>query len=440
MNIKQKFARYVSQNILGMIGLSCYILADSFFISKAQGANGLTALNLVLPLYNLIFAIGSMIGVGAAIRYSIAKFTDAKEADKYLPNALFFTTVIGLIFSMIGIFLPGQLLQLLGADAVIVEVGTSYIRIFMIFAPIFMWNYVANAYVRNDGAPTVAMLATLLSSLFNIIFDYILMFPLHMGMSGAALATAFSPIVGIGICCIHLCSSKSHVKLKFCFPSIKRLWKSCQLGVSAFVAEMSSGVITIVFNFLILGLAGNVGVAAYGVVANVSLVAVSVFNGIAQGSQPLISDSYGKKDMKAVHTLRNLSFILSVVLAAVIYGLLFLFADHVIEVFNQDHNMEFAAYARVGVKLYFTGIFFAGANIVGSSFFSATEKVREAFAVSMLRGFILITISAFVMSALFGMNGVWLAYMVAELSTCMVMVMFLVRGRGVMNEKKIASV
>ncbi len=429
MNVKKQFTKYVSQNILGMIGLSCYILADSFFISKAQGANGLTALNLVLPLYNLIFAIGSMIGVGSAIRYSIEKFHNGKDAEKYLPNAIFFTTVIGLIFSLIGIFLPAQLLQLLGADAVIVETGTVYTRIFLLFAPFFMWNYVANAYVRNDGAPTIAMLATLLSSLFNIVFDYVLMFPLNMGMAGAALATALSPVIGIGICMLHLLSKKSNVAFHICVPSIKRLFKACQLGVAAFVAEMSSGVITMVFNFLILGLAGNVGVAAYGVVANISLVAVSVFNGIAQGSQPLISDSYGKGVTKDVHTIRNMSLAVSIAAATIIYVLLVLFSSPIIEVFNQEHNLEFAEYAKVGVRLYFIGIFFSGLNIVGSSFFSATEKVREAFAVSIMRGFVLITVAAFVMAAVWGMTGVWLAYAAAELATCAMMVVMLGRKR-----------
>lgn len=424
MNIKKQFTKYVSQNILGMIGLSCYILADSYFISKAQGANGLTALNLVLPLYNLIFAIGSMIGVGSAIRYSIEKYTNQVEAEKYLFNAICFMTVIGLMFTMVGIFLPSQLLTVLGADAAIVETGTTYTRIFMLFSPVFMWNYLANAYTRNDGAPTVAMLATLLSSLFNIVFDYVLMFPLNMGMAGAALATAFSPIVGISVCSVHLLSKKSQVKLRTCVPSIRRLGRSCQLGIAAFVSEMSSGVITLAFNFLILKLTGNIGVAAYGVVANISLVAVSVFNGVAQGSQPLISECYGKGRKKEVMTLRTMSFVVSLVAAAVIYALLFAGADPIIGIFNHDHNAEFAAYANTGIKLYFLGIFFAGLNIVGSSFFSATEHASAAFWISILRGFVLILFFAFFMSSMWGMNGVWLAYMAAELGTCAVMTYF----------------
>lgn len=106
MSIKKKFAKYVSLNVLGMLGLSCYIIADSYFIAKAQGTNGLTALNLVLPVYNIIFAIGSMIGVGSAIRYVVEKAQQRKTADNYLFNAIAFTTVIGLMFSFIGLVFP----------------------------------------------------------------------------------------------------------------------------------------------------------------------------------------------------------------------------------------------------------------------------------------------------------------------------------------------
>lgn len=430
MNVKKQFTKYVSQNILGMIGLSCYILADSYFISKAQGANGLTALNLVLPIYNLIFAIGSMIGVGSAIRYVVAKSKDDKKADNYFFNALFFTFVIGVIFAIIGVVFPDRILQLLGADETIVKTGTSYTRIFMAFAPLFMWNYVANAYVRNDGAPSVAMIATLSSSLFNIVFDYVLMFPLNMGMAGAALATAFSPIVGIGVCLTHLLSKRSHVKLKVCTPSIKMLIRSVQVGVSAFVAEISSGVITLVFNFIILALAGNVGVAAYGVVANVALVVVAVFNGIAQGSQPLISESFGSGNKEEVKTLRNLSFITSIVSATILYIVIFVFTANIVAIFNGENDLQLANYANVGTRLYFIGIFFAGLNIVGSSYFSAVEQVKDAFIISILRGFVLIIGFAFLLSALFKMTGVWLAYAVAEGVTALVMLVLICKKKS----------
>lgn len=428
MNVKKQFMKYVSLNILGMIGLSCYILADSYFISKAQGANGLTALNLVLPLYNLIFAIGAMIGVGSAIRYSVGRSKGDSDSEKYVWNAVAWNGIIGAVFIIIGVFLTEPLLRLLGADDEIVRVGVPYTRIFMMFAPMFMWNLTANAYVRNDGAPHIAMIATLSSSLFNIVFDYVLMFPLGMGMRGAALATALSPVIGIAICLTHLLSKKSNVRLKLCMISVKKLVMSCQVGVSAFVAEISSGVITLVFNYIILSIAGNVGVAAYGVVANVALVVVAVFNGVAQGSQPLISDSYGKGDERDVKTLRNMSLITGFVCAVVLYVFLYLFTDGIVAVFNGENDAMLAEYAHTGVRIYFIGIFFSGLNIIGSSFFSAVEKVKGAFTVSMLRGFVLIILSAFILSALLGMTGVWMAYAVAEAITCIIMFMFMRKG------------
>ena len=219
----KQFTKYVSQNMLGMLGMSLYILADTYFISKAVGSNGITALNLVLPLYNLIFAIGAMIGVGSAIRFVIERGKKNPDADGYFFHALICAFFISLIFVFIGIFLPDKLVALLGGDAEIIQTGTSYTRIFMCFSPFFMWNHICNAFVRNDKNPSIAMAATLFSSLFNIVFDYILMFPLGLAMKGAALATGFSPVVGILICCIHFFSRKSTIKLIPVLPSIKKL-------------------------------------------------------------------------------------------------------------------------------------------------------------------------------------------------------------------------
>ena len=287
----KKFVKYVSQNMLGMVGMSVYILADTYFISVAVGTDGITALNLVLPVYNMIFAIGAMMGVGSAIRLVIERNQEHPNADGYFFHALSWALIVGLLFILVGIFFPDKLIALLGGDAEIVAVGKNYTRIFMSFAPFFMWNYICNAFVRNDGNPSIAMAATLFSSLFNIVFDYVLMFPLGLSMEGAALATALSPVVGILICCIHFRSEKCTVKFKPMPPSLRKILFCCQFGVSSFVGEISSGVITVVFNMIILGLAGNTGVAAYGVVANTSLVAVALFNGIAQGSQPLVSEA-----------------------------------------------------------------------------------------------------------------------------------------------------
>lgn len=417
MTVGRQFGKYVSQNILGMVGISLYILADTFFISMAKGADGITALNLVLPLYSLIYAIGAMIGVGSAIRFKILRAKGEESAETYFFNALVFALLASGVFMIIGGIFPEQLIRALGGDEVIIKVGTSYTRIFMSFAPFFMWNHICNAFVRNDGAPSVAMTATVVSSLFNIVMDYVLMFPFGLGMVGAALATAISPIIGILICCVHFFSKKSTIHFRWGVPSVKKMCQSCQLGISAFVGEISSGVTTIVFNMLILSIAGNTGVAAYGVVANTSLVAISVFNGVSQGAQPLISEYYGRGEKAAVKRLLRMGVVTSLVLALSIVGTVWWLAGDIVAVFNSEKDAVLAAYGIEGIRLYFLGFLFAGINIIGTGFLSAVEAAKMAFFTSILRGFVAIILSAVLMSMLFGMTGVWLAFPVAELIT-----------------------
>lgn len=417
MSEKRLFFKYVSQNILGMVGISLYILADTFFIAQGVGADGITALNLVLPIYSLIFAVAAMIGTGASIRFAVARSRGSQDADAYFMNAILCSAAIGFLMTLAGLLVPDKIVALMGGDASIVAVGSVYTRIFMAFTPFFMWNSICNAFVRNDGAPTTAMMATLLSSLFNIVADYVLVFPLGLGMAGAALATAISPILGILICGTHFCGKKNTISFRLARPSLKRLAYSCQVGVSAFTGEISSGVTMTALNFIILGLAGNVGVAAYGVVANTSIVALSAFNGVSNGCQPLISSFYGRGDWKKARNILRYGILSSLALSSLILMAIFLWTDPIASIFNREGDPTLASYARRGLRLYFVGFLFAGINTLGAGALSATEAAREAFAASVLRGFVAILACAFGLSALLGLDGVWMAFPAAELLT-----------------------
>ena len=188
MSLTKQYFKYVSQNIFGLLGTSCYILADTYFISQAAGTSGVALLNLCLPIYNFIFAIGSMLGLGAATRYAILRAQGDERSERYFSNALLWALVFALPFMLAGIFCPEVLLRFMGGDAEIVALGVGYARIFLLFTPFFMCNYIVASFVRNDGDPSLAMVATLCGSLFNVVFDYIFMFPMGLGLPGAALA------------------------------------------------------------------------------------------------------------------------------------------------------------------------------------------------------------------------------------------------------------
>jgi putative MATE family efflux protein len=430
MNLTKQFFKYVSQNIFGLLGTSCYILADTYFIAQAAGTDGVTLLNLCLPIYNLIFAFGSMIGLGAATRYAILRAQGDARAQRYFSNAIFSVCILAVPFMLVGIFRPDGLLRLMGGDADIVALGMNYARIFLMFTPFFMCNYVVASFVRNDGDPSLAMVATLSGSLFNVVFDYIFIFPMGLGLPGAALATAISPILSIAVCSAHFIKKSNTITFVRKAPSVRLLAQSCQLGISGFVGELSSGVTTTVFNFLLLRLAGNVAVAAYGVVANFALVATAIFNGVAQGAQPLVSQCYGKNEMAGARKLLLLGCGTALGLAALLYGVVFGYTDVLTALFNSENSALMATFAHSGMRIYFVGYFFAGCNIVAAGYLGAVNRPAEASITSLYRGMVAIVVCSLVLSALFGMNGVWAAFPVSEAITLALTVFLLKRKAG----------
>ena len=430
MNLTKQFFKYVSQNIFGLLGTSCYILADTYFIAQAAGTDGVTLLNLCLPIYNLIFAFGSMIGLGAATRYAILRAQGDARAQRYFSNAIFSVCILAVPFMLVGIFRPDGLLRLMGGDADIVALGMNYARIFLMFTPFFMCNYVVASFVRNDGDPSLAMVATLSGSLFNVVFDYIFIFPMGLGLPGAALATAISPILSIAVCSAHFIKKSNTITFVRKAPSVRLLAQSCQLGISGFVGELSSGVTTTVFNFLLLRLAGNVAVAAYGVVANFALVATAIFNGVAQGAQPLVSQCYGKNEMAGARKLLLLGCGTALGLAALLYGVVFGYTDALTALFNSESSALMAEFAHSGMRIYFVGYFFAGCNIVATGYLGAVNRPAEASITSLCRGMVAIVVCSLMLSALFGMNGVWAAFPVSEAITLALTVFLLKRKAG----------
>ena len=377
------------------MGQSVYILADTFFISVSSGANGLAVLNLILPVFGIMFAIGSMIGIGSATRYGIRR-AKGEEADHYFTQSISWAVLFSIPFMLI---------------------GKTYLRIVLVFAPFFMCNYSVTAFARNDYATSTVMAGSLAGSAFNIVFDYIFIFPAGLGFSGAALATAFCPCVTMLVCSTHYFSKKCNIGFKWKKLSVRHLISCCQLGVSAFVGEISSAVITFIFNMLILGLTGSTGVAAYGVVANLSLVGMAIMNGMAQGAQPLISESFGKGASGDVKKLLRWALTCAAAIEIVMVALVWTFTDPFIAVFNSENNQLLLEYAHTGLRLYFLGFLFAGVNIMLVAYFSATANPRPAIIGSLLRGAIAIGICAIILSRILGMNGVWLSFLASEMIT-----------------------
>ncbi len=411
----QEFLRYTSLNILGMIGLSCYILADTYFISARLGSDGLTALNIALPLFTLINAIGLMIGVGGATRYTICRAQkNDRAADNSFTVCLLTGLILGIIFLLIGQLAAPQLARLLGAKEQIIEMCGTYLKTLMSFAPLFIGNNILIAFMRNDGAPNLAMCGMLIGSLSNVVLDYVLMFPFNMGIFGAALATGLAPAISIAILSTRIARKKNHFHL--CFPQriLHRFADACALGASSFITEISSGIVLAVFNLLILNISGNIGVAAYGIVANLALVALAIFTGICQGIQPLISRYHGTGQAQQCRRLLHYSLLLSASIGVLITAAAWIFTTPLVHAFNSTSDATLQQLAQDGMRIYFTGFLFAGINIVSIAFLAAQEHAKQSFFLSIGRGIIFVLLFAVLLSQLLGMSGIWSTFPAAE--------------------------
>ncbi len=410
-----EFFRYTIPNVCGMIGLSCYIFADTLFVSRGLGADGLTALNLAIPIYSFVHGSGLMLGMGGATKYSILRGQkDDSSANRVFTNTIYLTAVSAIIFLFLGIFFPGSLTGFLGANRDVFDMTRTYIQFILLFAPAFMMNDMFLCFVRNDGAPRLAMTAMLIGSLSNIILDYIFIFPLQLGILGAVLATGFAPLISMGILAKHRILGRNHFHLVKSEISPKMTASILSLGIPSLIAEVASGIVMIVFNIIILRLRGNIGVAAYGVVANLSLVITSIYTGIAQGIQPVISGSYGCGDNSSAKKIFQYAIITMLFLSSCLYLTFWICANPIAELFNSERNIRLQQLAVIGLKLYFTAIPFVGFNIILSMYFTSTEKAVPAQAVSLTRGFLLILPMAFLLSFFAGMTGVWLSYPITE--------------------------
>lgn len=411
----KNFARYTSLSVLGTLGVSCYILADTFFIAKGLGAGGLTALNLAIPMYNFIYGIGLMLGMGGATKFSIYKSQNRQaQINQVYTHTICLALLSSIIFFLLGVFASKPLALLLGADASVLDMTDIYLKWMLFFAPAFILNNVLLCFVRNDDSPHLSMIAMLVGSFSNIILDYIFIFPMQMGIFGAIFATGMSPVISLTIMLSHWIKKKNTFHFVKTKPSFQIVLQEVSLGFPTFVAQVSSGIVMIVFNMIILGLRGNTGVAAYGVVANIAIVMVSIYNGIAQGIQPLISTFHGLKDKHRTRAVFRYAMVTMLVISVAVYLLIFVFAQPIAAIFNSEHNPELQQIAVTGLKLYFTALIFAGYNIILATYFTSIEKPLPAHVLSILKGLVLIIPLAFLLSACFDMTGVWLTYPITE--------------------------
>ena len=412
------FFKYISLNMLGALGLSGYIMADTFFVANRLGADGLAALNLAIPIFGLVNGLGILLGIGGATRYSICRYQeDPERANRTFTLALLTGLILGLTLSLLGAFAAQPIARLLGSNADTLPLCTVYLRTVLLFSPCFLLNHIMVCFVRNDGNPKLAMTAMLTGSLANIALDYLFLYPLNMSIFGAALATGTAPVIGLCLSSLHSLTGRNQYRLSQPANPARSLADVAGLGSAAFLNEFTSCMVLALYNALMLRAAGTVGVAAYGVVANLALMALALFTGLSQGAQPLISQSYGRGDHHTVRQLCRLALLVSCLVGLALALIAQFGAEPLAALFNRDGDPELARLAVSGLRIYFWGFLFAGPNIIAASFLGAVEQPRASFLLSLFRGGVGIAALVLLLAWLLGVTGIWLAFPATELLT-----------------------
>lgn len=428
-NLREIFTHYLIPSIASMFSLSLYILADTFFIARGVGSLGLTALNIIIPAYSVLNATGLLLGIGAGVVFSVARGAgDLRRANQVYNTAFWAAIGIGILYVIAGRCFSREIAAMLGASPQTIGYSVDYLRMVFGFGPFFLLNNTLGALVRNDNNPRLGMASMIANSLSNVILDSIFILKFRWGMWGAALATGLSPVFGLCILSLHWIRRRNSFHLERCLPNLRLLTGIIRGGSANFIIEAGNGVVILLFNYTLIRLSGDIGVAAYGIVTNIALVISYLFTGIGQGMQPVVSLRHGQGRPEDCRTVLYLALKISAVLGVLSFLTGMLLPDRLTALFNSENNTQLAAITIPAIRIYFFSFLLMGLNICCASYFQSTLQAKNAAVISLLRGFGLVILGVLTLPRLLGLTGIWLISPLAELCTAILCLYMLYRS------------
>ncbi|MEW8955424.1 MATE family efflux transporter [Clostridium sp.] len=434
-NIGKIFFTYLIPSIGGMLGTSLYVLADTFFVANGIGSTGLAALNISIPIMNLFNGLGLLFGIGGATALSISRGRKKyNELDDIFTDSIVLCLCTGVFLTLVGLLFLDNIVSFLGGSPDTFGMAKEYLKVIFTFTIAFFLNSTMTVIVRNDGAPKLAMWGMLSGTIANVFLDYIFIFPLGWGMWGAAFATALSPVISLCILSTHFIKKKNNIKLKLPNINVNRVKRILSNGFSSFITELSAGIVIFAFNAVILTLKGDIGVAAYGIIANISLICASIFTGVGQALQPITSVNYGARKTHRVEEAVKFAILTALSLGVVFLLIGFIFPEPITALFNKDNNPELTAITVQGIYLYFVAFIFMGLNIVLISYLQSIEKAKASTLISMCRGLVFILLGLFTLPKFMDINGVWLTMPFAEIGTIILSFVYFKEVRNILSK------
>ncbi|WP_243269564.1 MULTISPECIES: MATE family efflux transporter [Clostridia] len=411
------FFHYLVPAVCSTLVTSVYLLVDTLIIGQGVGALGISALNIFMPFFLLFNGIGLLFGIGSGILISSEDgMGNKKKANQYFATGFVSILSIAIILGLIWNYYLQPLCVILGANSDTIDLVLEYGKCIMAFAPVFMMSNYFAPIVRNMKNPKLVMCAVLTGSVLNVILDYVFVFPMDMGMFGAAAATVIGSLTTLLVLSTHFIKKQNRVKINKETISLNLLAPIFKCGFSSLIMEVASGFVIFIFNIQILKYIGNNGIVVYGIISNCVLVGLALFNGVAQAAQPIIATNFGAGLNTRVKKVLKYALITTTIIGVSLFAVVFLFTGQIIKVFVQA-NSEILSVGIPALRLYLSAFCIMNINILISGYFQSVGKEKIAIYVSIVRGFLLNIILAFVLPSVLPATILWAIVPLSELIT-----------------------
>lgn len=365
-NLKKLYLRFLIPSLGSAMVMSIYTLTDAIVIGKGVGANALAALSITTPLLCVLMAMGILFGVGGSVQMNVYRGTgEYEKANRFFTLSFASFLVIAMLLWIIYGFKMETLLRIMGANETLYPYALQYMKYINLFLPVAVFsNYIA-IFVRADQDPNRAMAGVLLGGAVNIVLDIVFVFPMQMGIGGAALASAIGMVIQVLVGITHFFSKKNKLKLirpKHVASSVAQIVGN---GIPSFFNEFANGFIVLLFNIQILKYCGESALSVYSVISNCVILFNSLFTGVGQSIQPIIATNYGGGKWDRIRQVRRMSFMTIIVMGALFSMGGILFPNGICSVFmNPDEKMK--RIAQTWLRTYFIAFLPMGINLLTS--------------------------------------------------------------------------
>mgnify|MGYP004647755663 FL=1 len=429
-----KLLRFVFPSIIMMVFTSIYGVVDGLFVSNFAGKTAFASINLVMPFVMILGGIGFMIGTGGTALVSKVLGEGKKEkANKIFTMMIIFTLLLGALLSVIGVISMPWVAKFLGATEEMMADCVLYGRIVTGFTVAFMLQNVFQSFLIAAEKPKLGLLATVLAGIANMALDAIFIIVFKWGVAGAAIATGLSQCVGGIFPLIYfLRKNSSLLRLTKTKLEIKPILNACGNGSSELMSNISSSVVSMIYNFQLMKYVGEDGVSAYGVLMYVQFIFVAIYIGYAIGCAPITGYHFGARNHNELKNMLRKSSFLSAVSGVVLTILAIALSSPLAKIFV-GYDEELYELTRHAFRLFAYSFLLAGFNIFTSSFFTALNNGAVSAAISFMRTLIFQTSSVLILPIFLGVDGIWWAITVAEFFAFILSLIFLFAKRKKYN-------